>query len=477
MSLHLVEGAVIADRFCLVQMLGRGGMGEVWLARHAALGVLCAVKFINAEAAASPDLLRRFKLEAKAAAEIGSAHVVRILDTGVCDGRPYIAMEYLEGEDLRTRLARVRVIDARGTTAIVTQVARALGQARAAGIVHRDLKPANLFFCREGDREIVKVVDFGVAKRVDRSAGIKTADGALIGTLFYMSPEQAQRNRVVDHRADLWALAVIAFRCLTGKLPFKSASPVEVLMQIIAGPIPVPSLIAPVPIGFDTWWARAASRDPDHRFQSAKELAESLQMALGLSGTPDPEEPPPTLRLPLQTSTLPIEESRRPPPLPLHAASPAALPPSPARAPAASQSDTPSPHVAPIASVVHATAKGLARARIAAAIALMALGGVAAWYVGPRPAASVIRAQASPDPGAPNVPLAIVATVVAVTAADTPSVTPSPSSAPSATARPRSVAQLPAATPSAPSARPYIKPPAAPVKFLPPSEPTFDPGI
>ena len=191
MSLDLIEGAVIADRFHLVRAIRRGGMGEVWLARHATLDVPCAVKFIHAEAASSPELRRRFELEAKAAARLESAHVVRILDFGVFKETPYIAMEHLVGEDLRDRLARVSVLDAPDTASIITQAARALGLAQTANIVHRDLKPANLFLCREGDREIVKVLDFGVAKRLDVSGGppgTQTMPGDAIGTPSYMSP-------------------------------------------------------------------------------------------------------------------------------------------------------------------------------------------------------------------------------------------------------------------------------------------------
>ncbi len=282
MSLRLVAGAVIADRFCLVRPLGKGGMGEVWLARHLALEGFCAVKLIHPQAAASAELSARFVLEAKTAAQIRSAHVVQILDAGVCEGTPYIAMEHLEGEDLFARLTQVHVLGSRETAAIVTQVARALTRAHAAGIIHRDLKPGNLFLCRDGDREIVKVLDFGIAKRLGGAPGIKTMPDTVLGTLSYMSPEQAQNTGSVDHRCDLWALGVIAFRCLTGQLPFKSASPLETLNLVLRGPIPVPSQIAPVPPGFDAWWARAASRDPAHRFQTAKEMADALQRALGL---------------------------------------------------------------------------------------------------------------------------------------------------------------------------------------------------
>ncbi len=289
MEVRFVEGAVVADRFRLVRRLGTGGMGEVWLARHTALDVLCAVKFIYPEAASSPELRARFELEAKVAAQLRSAHVVQILDTGLFDDAPYIAMEYLEGEDLGQRLKRVKVLDARQTAEIIEQVSRALGRAHAAGLIHRDLKPANIFLSMEDDREVAKVLDFGVVKRTggagEGASGSATETGMLLGTPHYMSPEQAEGKKSIDHRSDLWALGVVAFRCLTGKLPFQSAALPDLLGMIVRDPLPVPSRVGPVPPGFDAWWARAASRNPNQRFQSAKELAATLPAALGLAPT------------------------------------------------------------------------------------------------------------------------------------------------------------------------------------------------
>ena len=296
MSLHLVEGTVIAGRYHLVSRLGRGGMGEVWLARHAALDIPCAVKVIHADAASSPEHRARFELEARAAAQVRGAHVVQVLDVGVCEETPFLVMEYLVGESLGPRLARFGVLDVRGTVSIVVQVARALARAHAVGLVHRDLKPANIFLCREDDGEIAKVLDFGIAKRIgvglDGAADGPTIPGTVVGTPMYMSPEQARGTQAVDHRADLWALGVIAFRCLTGQLPFRSDTLGDLMVRLMVEPIPVPSRIAAVPAGFDAWWARAASRDPDQRFQSAKELADALQIAICRSGTLDPDQPP-----------------------------------------------------------------------------------------------------------------------------------------------------------------------------------------
>ncbi|MFO0760598.1 MAG: serine/threonine-protein kinase [Byssovorax sp.] len=286
MASHLVAGTVVADRFRLVRPLGQGGMGEVWLAHHLSLDIPCAIKFIFGEAASSPELRARFDREARAAAQLRSANVVQVLDNGVWQDAPYIAMELLEGEDLAQRLERVGRLDPAATVAILGQVARALAKAHGAGLVHRDLKPANIFLVRDDDQEIAKVLDFGIAKSNNLSLGegalSKTKTGSLLGTPVYMSPEQAQGTKTVDHRSDLWSLAVVAFECLTGRLPFESAALGDLFMKIMVEPLPIPSQRAPLPPAVDAWWARAAARNPDHRFQSAKELVDALAASLGL---------------------------------------------------------------------------------------------------------------------------------------------------------------------------------------------------
>jgi serine/threonine-protein kinase len=388
------------------------------------------------------------------------------------------------------RLKRVGVLDARQTASIVVQVARALGRAHTASLVHRDLKPANIFLCREDDREIVKVLDFGVAKRVgsglDSAPDGRTETGALMGTPFYMSPEQAQGTRAIDHRSDLWALAVIAFRCLTGKLPFRSDALGDLLVQIIVAPIPVPSQVAAVPPGFDSWWARAASRDPAHRFQSAKELGSSLQMALGLSGTIDAEQPSGSLPVagllaggtPRGTprTTLPIDASFSlpsslpqpfvPVPLPLEHT------PSAVRPPVGSFAGTPSPLVtqAPI----HAAPRNTGIVGIIVlAGAVVVLAGAAAAYLLVRPTPLASGSQAVSIPAEPTAPTGTVS-------ASLPLAEPSASALPRAAASGAPDTAPPAAAPSSPvapipSARPSTY--TAPGKASPTAKPSFDPGI
>jgi eukaryotic-like serine/threonine-protein kinase len=284
--MQLAANVVIADRFRLTRLLGQGGMGSVWLATHLALDIPCAVKFIEGEIAQLPEAQARFEREAKAAAQLRSPHVVQILDHGVFQGTPYIAMELLDGEDFGKRLQRLGRMSPNDVLRIVGQVCRALTKAHSVGIVHRDLKPDNIFLVPDDDREIAKVLDFGIAKATGSGGidGSNTKTGAMLGTPYYMSPEQAQGIKAVDARSDLWSLAVIVFQALTGKLPFESEALGDLLVRIIVAPVPMPSQFASdLPQSFDRWWEKASQRDPAGRFQSAREFGDSLAVAFGHS--------------------------------------------------------------------------------------------------------------------------------------------------------------------------------------------------
>jgi serine/threonine-protein kinase len=173
------------------------------------------------------------------------------------------------------------------TTHIINQVSRALTKAHAAGIVHRDLKPENVFLVRDDEdgTDLAKVVDFGIAKFTDTSMGVSssTRTGSVLGTPYYMSPEQARGLRSVDFRSDLWSLAVIAFRCLTGRYPFEGEAIGDLLVKICTAPLPVPSQCADTPPAFDAWFEKAMQRDPTQRFSSAAELSEQLARSCGVS--------------------------------------------------------------------------------------------------------------------------------------------------------------------------------------------------
>ena len=283
---HWKPGKVLAHRYRLETRLGEGGMGSIWRAEHLVLAAPVALKLIDPEIAEDEDATARFMREAQAAATLRSPHVVQILDYGFDGKVPFMAMELLEGENLAQRIKRLGRISPGETARILTHVGRAVGRAHEAGIVHRDLKPENVFIVKNEDEEIAKVLDFGVAK-VDRKIigpNAVTRTGSLLGTPYYMSPEQAQGNKTVDFRSDLWSLGVIAYECLIGKRPFFSDAIGDLVLQICVRDIPVPSRHGIVPEGFDGWFARAVARDPALRFQSARDLNEALREALGVQG-------------------------------------------------------------------------------------------------------------------------------------------------------------------------------------------------
>jgi eukaryotic-like serine/threonine-protein kinase len=267
---------VIAGRYRLERALAKGGMGQVWAARHVTLDAPVAVKFMDPALVADADARRRFEREAKAAAALRSPHVVQILDFGLDEGTPFLVMELLRGETLQDRLRRDGAL-ARVTVAkIVAQSCKALELAAEAGIVHRDLKPANLYLTRSGREETVKVLDFGVAKGPrSADAGETTASGRMLGSPHYMSPEQARGGLPVDPRSDLWSLGVIAFHMLTGKKPFDGPELGEIILQICAEPIPHPSDHG-LPEAADRWFARALARDPAARFESPAAFSSSF---------------------------------------------------------------------------------------------------------------------------------------------------------------------------------------------------------
>jgi serine/threonine-protein kinase len=271
-------GNVIAGKFRLLRPLAQGGMGAVWVARHLQLDVDVAVKFMAAEYAESVNARARFEREAQAAAQLHSPHVVQVYDYGITEGIPYIVMELLAGEDLGERLLREGRLPLSVAAGLIVPVCKALRRAHEAGIVHRDLKPGNIFLARHDEDEIVKVLDFGIAKVLAPASGAPgvTRTGTLIGSPHYMSPEQV-RSKAIDHRSDLWSLGVVLFQAVTGKLPFDGSEVGDVLVDVCTAPIPVPSQLAP-DLGpeVDRFFERALARDPAARFQSARELGEAF---------------------------------------------------------------------------------------------------------------------------------------------------------------------------------------------------------
>ena len=271
-------GTMVTPNVRLLSPLRAGGMGTVWVAEHLTLETEVAVKFISAEFASRGDgALERFRREAKAAAQLRSPHVVKLLDHGVTDdGLPYIVMELLEGETLQDRLARGGRLPLAAVAEVVQQTCKALGEAHRRGTVHRDIKPSNLFLTRLEDEILVKVLDFGIAKAGEETDTDVTSTGTMIGTLHYMSPEQMKDARAATPSSDLWSLAVVAYHALTGRRPFEATTPVALWQQMTSESFTPPSELVDVGQEIDDWFRRGLSADAHDRFASAKDMARAF---------------------------------------------------------------------------------------------------------------------------------------------------------------------------------------------------------
>jgi len=274
-----------------------------------ALNSWVAVKLMDPSIAATTEGAERFRREAQAAASLRSAHVVQVLDYGVHEDTPFLVMELLQGQSLADCLEREKRLAPERTVAIITQVARAIGRAHAGGIVHRDLKPDNIFLISEDGQELAKVLDFGIAKTTGpRFGGMETRTGVTMGTPYYMSPEQVEGKKALDHRSDLWSLAVIACECLTGIRPFDGETYGELLLNICARPVAAPSSQGFHLPGFDEWFAKATNREPELRFSSAQDLASTLSDVVAGRYQPArltaPQATGPEATLPMNSPTL-----------------------------------------------------------------------------------------------------------------------------------------------------------------------------
>ena len=268
----------VVGSFQLGNLLGRGGMGEVYEAVDVRNGGEAAVKLLHPTALGDEGALGRFMREAMIAAKLKSPHVARVLEVGTTAGEiPFIAMERLHGDDLMRHLRKVRRLPGAEVIAMVRQAAAALAEAHAAGYVHRDLKPSNLFL-HEGATPIWKVLDFGVSK-VPGHDGTLTA-GRIVGTPGYMSPEQT-RAESIDRRSDLFSLAAIAYRSLTGHPPFPGKDVPTIMLEVATRMPTQPSQLADLPRDVDRVLALALAKDPRHRFPDAAAFADALAAAFG----------------------------------------------------------------------------------------------------------------------------------------------------------------------------------------------------
>jgi eukaryotic-like serine/threonine-protein kinase len=280
-ELEALVGSTVSGKYRVDRMIGRGGMGAVFQATHLAIGKRVALKFLEVEAARDSDAATRFQREAEAASMVESAHIVQIFDSGTTERQiPFLVMELLTGEDLRARLKREGRLPVATVRRIGGQVLKALVRAHAAGIVHRDLKPDNVFLCRrDDDPEFVKIVDFGISK-LARSATVDTLTqkGTVLGTAFYMSPEQAQSFPDIDGRTDLFSLGAILYEALAGRPPHTAPTYEAVLIAICTRETPdLRELNPEVPEELARVIHRALERNRDHRFQSASDFLEALE--------------------------------------------------------------------------------------------------------------------------------------------------------------------------------------------------------
>jgi serine/threonine-protein kinase len=276
-----VKPGTIIGNYRIIEPLATGGMGEVHLASHLHLGRRAAIKLLHGRLLGDAEAAARFFAEALAIARVQHPGIVALYDYGPHEGGAYLAMEYLEGETLRHRLDRAGRLSPEHAAWIGIQLAHTLAAAHAAGIIHRDLKPENIFLVRDpsgGERDFVKLLDFGVAKLGEEPTGAPpTRRGDLLGTPFYMAPEQCVHAGAVDSRSDIYALGCVLYQLVTGAVPFQGT-----LMQILVAhqtqpPRPVRELEAGVPAALDALIARMMSKAPERRPRTMQEVARALR--------------------------------------------------------------------------------------------------------------------------------------------------------------------------------------------------------
>ena len=268
-------GTELLGRYTITRVVGAGAMGTVYGAGQANVDREVAVKFLAGEAARDEQVVQRFQREAKVLAKLQHPNSLTLLDTGTTEeGRIFIVTELLHGSPLDELLKEKGPLDLPKTVQVMSQTCEALQEAHDHGIVHRDLKPGNLFLVRVGRQEIIKVLDFGIARLLEDNT--KTAAGTVLGTAAYMSPQQAQ-GMPVDHRSDLYSLGAIAYQCLTGEMPFSADTVVGMLMKHVSEPpMPFSQLDPPVhiPQALDDLIMKLLEKDPDDRPQSAADVIE-----------------------------------------------------------------------------------------------------------------------------------------------------------------------------------------------------------
>ncbi len=302
-------GRILDGKYKIQGILGEGGMGTVYEGSHVDLGRAVAIKVLHPNQARKPEAVQRLYQEARSAGSIGHPNICEVYDVGrFDDGSPFLVMERLDGETLADRVSSDGALPFDFVVDVMSQVLSGLVGAHAKGIVHRDIKPENIFLTRRvGLPPVAKILDFGVSKTLqidDQEAGLDlTKTGMVMGTPYYLSPEQARGERTLDHRVDIWACGVMLYECLIGRRPFIASNYNALLVQILqSSPRPLRELRPATPAGFESVVARALERDREKRYRNATEFQTDLQVLRD-------RHRPATASIPILTAAHPVQAS------------------------------------------------------------------------------------------------------------------------------------------------------------------------
>ncbi len=279
MARHLEAGAIVAEKYKLIERLGGGGMGDVYRAEHMLAGRMVALKILRADFADNEDLTRRFFMEAQAVNKIRHPNIVDVIDAGFSREGPYVVMECLEGTSLAHALTRLGRLDVQTALAVVLPTLSALDAAHRNVIVHRDLKPENIYLAEINGEVRIKLLDFGIAKVTDKDGGVgpRTSTGVVFGTPDYLSPEQANGEGDVDGRSDIFAIGTVLFELITGRRPFEAPTAVATAYKIVHAPAPTLAAMGhEVDPLLQATLDAALAKDRTERFASAADFADAL---------------------------------------------------------------------------------------------------------------------------------------------------------------------------------------------------------